>query len=268
MEGSADTKEISWNSSLEKMFAEEGEKSFGLSIIHRHCEAYYGIRNHWISIPVIILSTLAGSASVGSTSLFDDPKLASIAIGGVSICVGILQTLGSFFSFAKRSEAHRIASISYGKLYRFISVELTLPRSERIIAKDMLKIVRQDIERLAETTPLPPDTILTKFNILGKKYSDIMLPDIVNGLRKVIINTSSSMFSPRSHIRSIHNNSPDSSFELKIPEDVIVKPLELAKNVIMTPVVTSSEIEKNLNIVSEKLTEYVKEEKLESIDEE
>jgi hypothetical protein len=129
--------------------------------------------------------------------MFEDAKSSSLAIGAVSILVGILQTLGSFWGFAKLQEAHRNADIQWAKLHRFISVEMTLPRNERIQAKDMLKICREQIERLSETSPQAPPHILDLFhNKMEKKYQDVAIPDVANGLKKVVINSPYSPSSP------------------------------------------------------------------------
>ena len=151
---SSDSPTITWTVELEELLKAEGEKALGNAWIHARCEAYYAKRHQWITIPCVVLSTLSGSASVGSQTMFSDAKTASLAIGGVSIFVGILQTLAGFWGFAKMQEANRIAEIAYAKLHRFIAVELTLPRAERVAPKDMLKFCRDTIERLAETSPL------------------------------------------------------------------------------------------------------------------
>ena len=109
--------EVEWSSQLEDILAQEGERCSGLAWLHTRAEILTGTYNAYVQVPVIILSTLAGTASVGSTTLFDgDTKSSSIVIGLVSIGVGILNTLGGFFAFAKRSEAHRIAHLNYSKL--------------------------------------------------------------------------------------------------------------------------------------------------------
>ena len=59
---------ISWNPELEGLLKAEGEKALGSAWIHARCEAYFAQRNQWITIPCVILSTLSGSASVGSQS--------------------------------------------------------------------------------------------------------------------------------------------------------------------------------------------------------
>jgi hypothetical protein len=136
-------------------------------------------------LPVIVLSTLSGTASVGSSALFGENNYSSIAIGMVSIAVGILNTVNSYFAFAKKSEAHRIAYLHYSKLFTWVSVELSLPRAERMNAEDMLKHLRAEMERLAETTPTPPQHILTDFTKRFKDYTDVSKPAETNGLAKI-----------------------------------------------------------------------------------
>ena len=185
-----DAKEITWNHELENLLAEEGEKALGSSWLHSQCEAYYSKRNQLITIPCVILSTLSGAGSIGSQTMFEDAKTSSLAIGALSIFVGILQTLGSFWEYAKLQEAHRNADIQWSKLHRFIAVEMTLPRQERITARDMLKICRESIERLCETSPLVPEDIIKRFqHKFHEKYPNVATPDIANGLKKIIINS-------------------------------------------------------------------------------
>jgi hypothetical protein len=184
-----ETSEITWTSALEKMLAEEGEKALGLSWLHNRCEEHFGQRNNWISIPVIVLSTLVGAASASANQFFPgQPQITGLGIGSISILTGVLSTVNSYFAFAKRTEAHRLADIHFQKVYRFIAVELTLPRIERIRAKDMLKIVRDQIERLSETSPPIPHFICENFKAhFAKEDPTVARPDITSGLRRITI---------------------------------------------------------------------------------
>ena len=135
------------------------------------------------------MSTLAGTASVGSSSLFQgDTQISSVVIGLVSIGVGILNTISSYFSWSRKSESHRIAFLQYSKLFSIIRVEMSLPRAERQEAEVLLKQIRDGMERLAETTPSPPPSILDEFN---KHFKDedksISRPIETNGLAKIQI---------------------------------------------------------------------------------
>lgn len=180
---------IKWSSQFEHLIAGEAERARGLAWIHMRSEQKFSFKNNIISIPVIVLSTLAGTASVGSSSLFpEDQKLGSILIGLVSIGVGILNTISSYFSFSRKAEAHRIAYLAYSKLFSEIAVELSLPREERLEPDKILSDLRASMSRLAETTPTPPQDILENFN---KHFKDedktISRPFETNGLYKIQI---------------------------------------------------------------------------------
>jgi hypothetical protein len=103
------------------------------------------------------------------------------------LVVGILNTLGSYFGWAKRAEGHRISSIHYAKLYRFIAVEMALPREERMSPHDLLKYVKDQYDRLAEISPLVPPAVIHKFQSRFKKYTDIAKPEEANGLEKITV---------------------------------------------------------------------------------
>jgi len=182
-----DDQPIEWSSQLEDILAQEGERCRGLAWLHIRAETMMSKYNTFVQVPVIVLSTLAGTASVGSTSLFGsgNTQTSTIAIGLVSIGVGILNTLGGFFAFAKRAEAHRIAHLNYSKISSKITIELSLPRDERSPAELLLMHVRETMERMAETTPNCPHEIIDEFNLRFKNITDISLPVEVNGLHKI-----------------------------------------------------------------------------------
>ena len=164
-----------------------GEKCNGYSILHSKCEDKFARINNYLSIPVIILSTLVGATSVGSEALFGTSPIAPIAIGGISILTGIFQTINSYFSFQKRQETHRMTSISYKKLYRFIHFELALGRHQRMPPKALIKFIRNETDRLTETAPNIPKDIIEWFNSTYKE-PNVFKPEEVNGLGIIEIN--------------------------------------------------------------------------------
>lgn len=180
---------ISWNISLEKLIAEESERCSGLVLLHTESERYFSKLTTWIALPVIVLSTVNGFLSGSSQIIFSNTTSASIGIGAVSLFTGVLSTVGSYFSWAKRTEAHRISAIQYKKLSRFFAIELTLPKNERIQAKDILKIMREQMERLVEISPAIPQFIVEEYKREFKDVKNIAQPEIIDGLQKVIVNT-------------------------------------------------------------------------------
>jgi hypothetical protein len=179
---------ISWNDSLEKLIADEAERCTGLAWLHTECERCFSSRTTWIALPVIIFSTVNGFLSGSSQIIFTSAISSSIGIGAVSLFTGVLSTIGSYFAWAKRTEAHRISAIQYQKLSRFLAIELTLPKKERIQAKDILKVMRDQMERLIEISPAIPEFIIEKYKKEFKDIKDVSHPDVIKGLQKVIIN--------------------------------------------------------------------------------
>jgi hypothetical protein len=141
-----------------------------------------------VALPTIVLSTLVGFLSGSSSSIFSEPTIASLGIGGVSLFTGVISTIGTFFSFAKRAEGHRIAGIQYSKIARSLTIELTLPRAERITASDLLKMTRDAIERQLETSPPVPERIISDFKAKFKD-PEVAVPEIANGIHKVNVNS-------------------------------------------------------------------------------
>ena len=177
---------ISYNSRLERLIADEGERTQGLSWLHEKSANHYQRQNTLLALPIIVLSTVSGAVSASSTALFTDLRASSVGIGALSIFIGVLSTIQSYFGFSKRAENHRLSGISYNKLNHFITIEMSLPRRERVEAGQLLKIVREQTGRLLETAPPVPDFIIEEFkNRFVEKYPNVAHPDIANGLRSI-----------------------------------------------------------------------------------
>ena len=181
-----DEREIPWSDQLENLIAKEAEKSRGYAWLHMREEQKNSFKNNYIQIPVIVFSTLSGTASVGSSSLFSgNQNIASIVVGLVSITVGILNTLGGYFGYARRAEAHRIAYLQYSQIFSWVSIELSLPRNERMPPGQLLLQLREQMKRLAEVTPSCSPIILNEFKSTFKDDTDVAKPAETNGLEKI-----------------------------------------------------------------------------------
>jgi len=178
---------VTWTVLLEDYFAQTGEKANGLAIMHKRAESVFTRRKVFIDLPVIVGSGAVAFLNAGSSSLFADHQLAATALGVGSLVIGVLNTIGSYFGWAKRAEGHRMSSIHYAKLYRFINVELRLPREQRMQPGDFLKYVKDQYDRLAELSPLIPSSITSVFARQMEKYKDISKPEETNGLSKISI---------------------------------------------------------------------------------
>ena len=178
---------VSWTSTLERYFADTAEKSEGMVILHSESEAEYNKKRTYIDLPVIIGSGVIAFLNAGSSALFDgEAKTSSVALGIGSLAVGIINTLGSYYSFSKLAEGHRIAAISHKKMNHFLRIEMGLPRDERMRPGDLLKMTRNEIDRLAETSPPIPPHVRDSFK---KRFQNdhVSKPAEANGLHPVQI---------------------------------------------------------------------------------
>lgn len=180
------TASVAWSDDLELYFKGIAEQSECLAWLHKRAEAHYSRLRNYLELPVIILGVLNGATSVGSGTLFTDPKFASIAVGLVAILGAILSTVVSYFKYAARAESHRMSSIHFGKFSRFIAVQLGLPRDERLQGADALRHIKEENDRLLEISPLIPNNIINEFRA---KFSSttISKPPEANGLEPVHI---------------------------------------------------------------------------------
>jgi hypothetical protein len=184
-----------WSNEQEQLLVEWSEKAQCYRWLHTNSERKYRKGNFYFTIPVIIMSTLTGTANFAVESYIpkEHQDIAKIAIGSVNILAGILSTLQNFLKYAECNEAHRNAGIAWSKFSRNIKIELSLHRIRRKNASDFLKIYRAEYNRLIEQNPLIPDEIIKEFKKHYKKNShiDFYQPDICSGLEKChIINDS------------------------------------------------------------------------------
>ena len=181
---------IHWNSRIEEYFANTAEKAHCFAWLHKRSEELFSRKTVFVDLPCIVLSVINGAISVGSQSLFGDSQYASVGIGAVALCCGILNSVGSYFGWSRRAEAHKQSSLQYAKLYRFLSIEMSLPRAERMAPTDLLKYTSQEYDRYSETSPLIPPGIIELFKIRfgdDPKYKDICKPEETNGLAPVSV---------------------------------------------------------------------------------
>jgi hypothetical protein len=178
---------IEWNDRLEQYFVDTAEKAHSLCWLHKRAQERYAGLKTFIELPAIILGVLNGSVSIGSSTLFGDSPYASVGVGLVALLTAILGAVGTYFKWNARAEQHRISALQYAKLFRFLNVQCSLPRDERMTPAELLKNTKDAYDQLAEISPLVPPPVIAEFKYRFDKpqYKDISKPEECNGLEKV-----------------------------------------------------------------------------------
>jgi hypothetical protein len=173
---------IYWHKQTEKILKDWSELSSCYRYLHDKSFARFKSKNLWFTLPVIILTTLTGTANFSQSSFKDTSIfewLPSI-IGGVNLLAGMITTISQTLKYATLEEGHRISSMSFGKLARNIKVELNLPLKDRSTSgTEFLTTVKNELDRLLEQSPqIPSDIVKTFAN--NKRFKKLYKPEIID----------------------------------------------------------------------------------------
>ena len=178
-----------WTPEIEELLGEWGEVALCFQYLHSFSQRKYKRKYFHYQIPVIVLSTLTGTANfaVDSYIPIDYQHGFTAVVGGFNIFCGILGTLLAFLKYAEIYEGHRIAALAWSKLSRNIEIELSLNDNRRKPCKDFLKVMRAEYDNLMESSPSIDLDVINMFNKkFENEYKNIRKPVIVNGLREII----------------------------------------------------------------------------------
>ena len=180
-----------WSDEISALLSQWGEISLCYGWLHNYSQRKYKRKYHHMSIPIIVLSTLTGTANFADSYVPVGFKQGfSACVGGLNIFCGILGTLMSFLKYAEVYEAHRIAAVSWSSLGRNIQIELALKEERRKNCRDFLKVSRAEYDRLLESSPGIDQDIIALFNRrFNASYPNVSKPIICNGLQEVRVYT-------------------------------------------------------------------------------
>ena len=152
--------------------------------MHEQSSFKYKRINNQIALPVIVLSTLTGTANFGMSSLIPQPsqKIASAVIGGINIFCGVLTTIQTYFQYAENTEAHSTASKAWSKFQRIVGIELAIDRAKRKKPNEFLKYCIEEYNKLKESSPVIPSDIAHEFRVRFKRVHTVYKPDVYEHL--------------------------------------------------------------------------------------
>ena len=177
-----------WSEEIEDLLSEWGEVALCYQYLHSFSQRKYKKKYHHFQIPIIILSTLTGTANFATESYVpeDFKQGFSAGVGSLNLLCGILGTLLSFLRYSEVYEGHRISALAWSKLSRNIEIELSLDDKKRKPCRDFLKVMRSEYDNLMESSPTIDLDVIQMFNKkFDGQYIDVRKPVIVNGLREI-----------------------------------------------------------------------------------
>ena len=189
-------KPVKWTKDHERILIDWADKAMCYRWLHSKSNYKLSKINTYFTIPVIVMSTITGTANFAADRVPENYRgYYSMIIGGVNIFAGIITTIQQFLKIGELNEAHRVSSISWDKFYRKIRVELAKPPQERQNVYDFLKACTEEFDRLMETSPVIEKQIIQLFNDTfngdhldekkKKMFESLKKPEICDSLESV-----------------------------------------------------------------------------------
>lgn len=160
-----------WKAEEERILASWCDRAQCYEWMHYKAHLKYKSKNAWFTIPVIIISTVTGTANFAQDRFGEDYKdWVVMGVGGANIIAGIITTVYQFLKVSELNEAHRVAALSWGKFCRNLRSELSKHPLDRVNHEHFVGMAKEEYDRLIEISPIVPTHIIKEFN---SKYGDI-----------------------------------------------------------------------------------------------
>jgi hypothetical protein len=155
---------VDWTHDHENILVDWADKAICYRWLHSKSHNTYSRLNTLFTIPVIIMSTVTGTANFAQDRV--PPEYISLftaIVGAINLLAGILTTIQQFLKISELNEAHRVSSIAWGKFSRNIKIELAKAPQERMAVVQLIKHCKEEFDRLIETSPTVAEKVVKLF---------------------------------------------------------------------------------------------------------
>lgn len=232
-------KKVEWSPENEKILVEWCDIAQCYKWLNTRAHNKYARMHTWFTIPAIIFSTISGTASFAQSSLNDTQKIyAPMVIGSINILIGILTTIQQYLKISELNEAHRVSSIAWDKYARNVRIELAKAPDERMEAGVFLKHSRDEFDRLMETSPSIPESIIDDFmktfsgkaesdperkKLVAERFATLKKPDICD----IIVSAEENRHHWYKEIEMTANLNSPTDLEVRVEQDILKRQSEL-----------------------------------------
>jgi hypothetical protein len=172
-----------WKTEEENILKQWADKAQCYQWMHSKCRNIYKTKNAWFTIPVIIISTVTGTANFAQDRFPEKYKEYMVmTIGTLSIIAGIITTIYQFLKISELNEGHRAATISWGKFYNTLKTTVARHPLDRAEPSELIKIYKDEYERMIEISPDILPKVLINFNKIFQKNIELVKPEICSKL--------------------------------------------------------------------------------------
>lgn len=176
-----------WTDEQEASAQEYADKAGCLRTLHEFAYNHYRRWNMWFAIPSICLSTVAAVLAFTARSYPTASDALMLATGCGGIIVAMMGSIATYLKLAENQEGNRVAHLQWGKFSRNVKLVLAMQRESRPRAKEYLDHIKEEMDRLSETSPIVPPEVVALFHLKIEIPDGMAIPEILGKLQPAII---------------------------------------------------------------------------------
>jgi hypothetical protein len=142
--------QATWTPALDRLLQDWRKRVYAAQTAYYEIGERFRHLNYLLGIPVVIVSSLVGTAIFADISKVDSHRW---LIGSVSIVAGILSSLQTFLKFGENATLHGAAGDWFAAIRRDIEQLLALPAEMRGSPKECLDSIRQEMNKAGQKAP-------------------------------------------------------------------------------------------------------------------
>lgn len=167
-----------WTEGAENTLLTWAEKAAGLRWLHVEAGKLQGLLNDVVSVPVVILSTLAGLGSLVDNGC--SRTWVSIAFTVINLLNAALVSLQRYMEPGQKASTHKAIANDYSKLYRTIAQEVSLPVRRRENCIEFVTACRTEYDRLVGSSLEVPSLVVRRFKRRFASTNQAQ-PEVISG---------------------------------------------------------------------------------------
>ena len=176
-----DINATNWNFNIEILMKKWGEKAAGLKYLHFKSSIKWNQFADFMTIFSIIITALASSLSLVSSSFHDEQtkNIISFSVGSIGLLSTSVQSIKKFYNAEQKASEHYSISRQYGSFYRTITLQLSMCRNERQSCQIFSNWALKEYEKLQQDSPVVLNSVIEDFKSKFD-YNVQTFPDIVD----------------------------------------------------------------------------------------
>ena len=172
-----------WKEEEERILRDWADKAQCYELMHSKSHEVFNYRNTLFVIPVIIISTITGTANFAQDRVPSSyQSIFVMSVGALNIIAAIISTIAQYLKISELNESYRVGTLQWGKFYRNIRTELAKHPLDRVPPANMLSMCKEEFDRLLEIYPDIPPKIVNEFKIKFNNIDGISKPEICDAI--------------------------------------------------------------------------------------